>query len=136
LLVALESKLTQIAPCLITHYSAHWLPNGSLQVAVDCVNTSATWLFGWGSHHAGYDALGLRFLNDAGQPILESRLHFLYECVAPQAYLHIAGVMDSAILAPIAQACRLELDIVREGINWSLQQEKRRVILLPTRPML
>ena len=125
LVQALWRRVREVAPCLVLHAFLQETAPGVLVGRVDFTNSSTDWLWGAGTRPDASDAVGLRFINSHGHQASEARLYFPNECVPPGATRAAFGTIQWCGPILTSGSFEVEVDIVRELVNWSRPQESR-----------
>jgi peptidoglycan/xylan/chitin deacetylase (PgdA/CDA1 family) len=119
---ALREKPARLSPTAVIDPIVHVNNHGIVSVAATVLNTTQTWLFGWGSRSDTCDTLGLRFIHPDGTFTAEARIQMQFECLPPGGSRRLHGAFSVADLHLEAGQYRVDFDIVREGVGWSRDQ--------------
>lgn len=121
----LSMQLGEVLACEIVSTSLQAVETNSISAEISFKNNTGQWLWGTGCREDGHDVLGFRFFSLDGANLGEARLFFDNECIPPGAERTIKGSLVSAGFSPSTGRFIVEVDIVRELVNWSNPKQKR-----------
>jgi hypothetical protein len=124
----LWQRLGKVQPCSTQQATITVEPGGRICADVSLVNDSDQWLWGFGARADGHDAIGFRFHHSDGAFSGEARLYFSNECIPPRGERRVMGGLNMSTEDLRRGRHRVEVDVVRELMNWSLPEERRLIV--------
>ncbi len=109
-----------IGNAIVERTSVFLEPDSTISIGATIQNTTGRWLFGRGANGAFEDSLGVRFLNSSGVFIAERRVHFHFQLIPPGGSITLRGSIPWSDVDLSPGHCIVVLDVVRDGVNWSL----------------
>lgn len=128
---ALKRGREPIGSAVVERTSVFLEQDSTISIVATIQNTTGRWLFGRGSHGSFEDSLGVRFLNSGGIFITERRVHFHFQLIPPGGSITVRGSIPWSDLDLSPGHCIVVLDVVRDGVNWSLP-----ILSAPKHPLI
>ncbi len=109
-----------IGSAIVERTSVFLEQDSTISIVATIQNTTGRWLFGRGTNNSFEDSLGVRFLNSGGVFIAERRVHFHFQLIPPGGSVTLRGSIPWSDVDLPTGHCIVALDVVRDGVNWSL----------------